>query len=296
MLDELAHAGPEHLDEEFIAGYDRKQGYPDPAADLEAFMALGLDGTSTVIDFAAGTGQFAVAAARRFGRVTAVDVSPAMLGALRAKAAGTGLECVRGGFLSYSPAGYVDGIYTRNALHQIPDFWKVIALRRLAGMLRPGGVLRLRDLIYDFEPGETDAVFGDWFAGAAADPADGYTAADYAEHIRTEYSTFRTVPVAPTPRSHCHGGPKRQSYRCGGPPWQSTLGAVGHGRNTPRRDGRDVTCQAAGARTRSRVRRPISCMPGLSADQARKTSARLSAQPRARAQVASATVPWPAAA
>ena len=30
MIDELAHAGDEHLDEEFIAGYDRKQGYPDP--------------------------------------------------------------------------------------------------------------------------------------------------------------------------------------------------------------------------------------------------------------------------
>ena len=30
-----------------------------------------------------------------------------------------------------------------------------------------------------------------WFAGAAADPATGYTAADYAEHIRTEHSTFR---------------------------------------------------------------------------------------------------------
>jgi len=37
MLDELAHAGPEHLDEGFIAGYDRKQGYPDPAADIAAF-------------------------------------------------------------------------------------------------------------------------------------------------------------------------------------------------------------------------------------------------------------------
>jgi SAM-dependent methyltransferase len=195
MLDELAHAGPEHLDEKFIAGYDRKQGYPDPAADIAAFEAHGLDGGSTVVDFAAGTGQFAVPAARRFGRVTAVDVSPAMLGALNAKAeaadAEASLECVRGGFLSYSPAGPVDGVYTRNALHQIPDFWKAIALRRIAGMLRPGGVLRLLDLIYDFGPDEADAVFGGWFDGAATDPAAGYTAADYAEHIRTEYSTFR---------------------------------------------------------------------------------------------------------
>ena len=31
MIDELAHAGPEHLDPAFVAGYDRKQGYPDPA-------------------------------------------------------------------------------------------------------------------------------------------------------------------------------------------------------------------------------------------------------------------------
>jgi uncharacterized membrane protein len=35
MLDELAHGGPEHLDPAFVAGYERKQGYPDPAEDLD---------------------------------------------------------------------------------------------------------------------------------------------------------------------------------------------------------------------------------------------------------------------
>ena len=34
-------------------------------------------------------------------------------------------------------------------------------------------------------------VFARWFAGAAADPAAGYTAEDFAVHIRTEHSTFR---------------------------------------------------------------------------------------------------------
>jgi hypothetical protein len=34
-------------------------------------------------------------------------------------------------------------------------------------------------------------VFKHWFSRAAADPAEGYTADDYAEHIRTEFSTFR---------------------------------------------------------------------------------------------------------
>src|ERR1700758_2555705 len=88
MLDELAHAGPEHLDEAFIAGYDRKQGYPDPEEDLAAFGGNGLDGRSVIVDLGAGTGQFAVPAARRFGGVIAADVSPAMLAAIRGKAAG----------------------------------------------------------------------------------------------------------------------------------------------------------------------------------------------------------------
>ncbi len=34
MLDELAHAGAEHLDEGFVTGYDRKQGHPDFSADV----------------------------------------------------------------------------------------------------------------------------------------------------------------------------------------------------------------------------------------------------------------------
>jgi ubiquinone/menaquinone biosynthesis C-methylase UbiE len=157
-LDELSHAGPEHLDEAFIAGYDRKQGYPDPAADLAAFAASGLDAASTVVDLGAGTGQFAIPAARSFALVIAADVSPAMIAALRGKAAASGLgnlNCVRAGFLSLTHDGPpADGVYTRNALHQVPDFWKGIALRRIADMLRPGGVLRLRDLIYDFSPAE----------------------------------------------------------------------------------------------------------------------------------------------
>lgn len=195
MLDEMAHAGPEHLDAAFITGYDRKQGYPDPAGDIAAFQAHGLGRESVVVDLGAGTGQFALAAARHFGRVVAVDVSPAMLAATRAKAAGMSapptIDYVQAGYLSYSPAAPVDGVYTRNALHQVPDFWKAIALTRIAAMLKPGGVLRLRDLVYDFRPGEAPEVFDGWFRAAATDPALGYTAADYAEHIRTEYSPFR---------------------------------------------------------------------------------------------------------
>lgn len=194
-IDELAHAGSEHLDPGFVAGYDRKQGYPDPAEDLSVFEAHGLGRASAVLDLGAGSGQFALAAARRFGHVTAVDVAPPMIALLRERAAAAGLtnlDCTQAGFLSYQHSGpLADGVYTRNALHQLPDFFKAVALDRIARMMRPGGILRLRDLIYDFRPAQAAGVFRQWFDHAATDPAAGYTAADYAEHIRTEFSTFR---------------------------------------------------------------------------------------------------------
>ena len=195
MIDELAYAGPEHLDAAFVAGFDRKQGYPDPSADLAVFREHGIGPASTVVDLGAGTGRLALAAAPHVGRVIAVDVSPAMLAVLREQAANAGLanvECVQAGFLSYQHTGPpADAVYSRNALHQLPDFWKALALDQIAKLLRPGGVLRLRDLIFDFRPAEAETVLGDWLDGAAADPSRGYTREDFAEHLRTEFSTFR---------------------------------------------------------------------------------------------------------
>lgn len=195
MIDELAHAGPEHLEPGFVAGYDRKQGYPDLAEDLAVLRKHGLDRMGTLVDLGAGTGRFALAAAPHVGRVVAVDVSPAMHRVLRDRVAEAGLsnvECVQAGFLSYKHSGPpADAVFTRNALHQLPDFWKALALDRIAQLLRPGGVLRLHDLIFDFRPAEADTILDRWLEGAAEDHSRGYTREDFAEHVRTEFSTFR---------------------------------------------------------------------------------------------------------
>jgi ribosomal protein L11 methylase PrmA len=68
--DELAHAGAEHLDIGYVAGYDRKAG-TDPTADLELMRDLGLGETSTLVDLGAGTGALALAAAGTCRRVVA---------------------------------------------------------------------------------------------------------------------------------------------------------------------------------------------------------------------------------
>jgi SAM-dependent methyltransferase len=192
-FDELQHAGPEHLDPAYVAGYDRK-AQVNVADDVALLRDRGLDGTSTLVDLGTGTGVLALAAAPFCRRVVAVDVSPAMLAVLRRKLAATELtnvECVQVGFLSYeATANTVDFVYSRNALHHLPDFWKAVALERMAKMLRPGGYLRLRDLVYSFDLARADEVFGSWLAQAPRDAAEGFTREDLETHIRTEFSTF----------------------------------------------------------------------------------------------------------
>ena len=195
-LDELKHAGPEHLDPAYIAGYDRKAGF-DPTDELNALRAQGLGPDSIVGDIGAGTGTFSVAVAPLCSRVIAVDVSPAMTAALRSKVTELGIDnvtVVDGGFLSYEhEGGPVDFLFTRNALHQLPDFWKAIAIDRMASMLRVGGILRLRDLVFDFEPGEADGRIEAWLSGAVSDPSVGWTADELAEHVREEFSTYSWI-------------------------------------------------------------------------------------------------------
>ncbi len=193
FLNEMMHAGDEHLDATYVPGYDDKAG-TNPADDLAVLRKLGLNATHTLVDLGAGTGTFALAAAALCRKVIAVDVSPVMLGLLREKMTQAGInniEMFHSGFLSYEheddPADFV---YSRHALHHLPDFWKVVALERIAAMLKPGGVFYLRDLIFSFLPGETEAVIGNWLANASATSDKGWTRTELVTHLQTEYSTY----------------------------------------------------------------------------------------------------------
>lgn len=193
LFDEMAHAGPEHLDAAYVEAYDRKAGY-DPARDLAHLQTCGLHGDSTLVDLGSGTGAFALAAAPLCRRVVAVDVSAPMLRVLDARMKERGIaniECVRAGFLTYEHhGGPADFVCSRHALHHLPDFWKAVAVTRIAAVLRPGGVFWTRDLMYSFDPHDADGAIERWLARASTRPGTGWTRAELETHVRSEYSTF----------------------------------------------------------------------------------------------------------
>lgn len=194
--DELEWAGPEHLDPEFVAAYDEKQQF-DPRADIALLAELGIGRDSTIVDLGAGTGVFAFAAAPSVGHVVAVDISSVMLDALRRRGARSSTDnvtVVEASLLSYAHVGSApELVYCRNVLHHLPDFWKGVALQKIAALLAPNGYLLIRDIVYDFDPASAPARIGEWLANASDDPDVGYTANDFIEHLRSEHSTYRSV-------------------------------------------------------------------------------------------------------
>ena len=171
-LNQVSSAGRENLDALHVARYDALE---DAGAleEVELLQELGLGADHVVVDIGTGTGQFALAVAPHCARVVAVDVSPVMLAALQHKldaSAATNIEVVQAGFIDYEHHGpAADVIYSRYALHHVPDFWKGIAFARLHSVLKPGGLLRLWDVVYNFEPMEAEAHLEAWCATGGPD-------------------------------------------------------------------------------------------------------------------------------
>jgi ubiquinone/menaquinone biosynthesis C-methylase UbiE len=196
FIDESDYAGRENLDASHVARYDAKED-ASAASEVALLQEMGLTPESLVVEFGAGTGQFSVQVAPACARVIAVDVSPLMLDQLQAKATAlqlTNIEVVRAGFLTYEHRGSpADFIYSRYALHHLPDFWKALALDRLRRMLRPRGVLRLWDVVYDFSPSEAEDRIEAWCATGGDAVEEDWSRAELEEHVRDEHSTFTWI-------------------------------------------------------------------------------------------------------
>jgi putative AdoMet-dependent methyltransferase len=154
---EIQHVGTNFADAAEVERYERRMGeFRDLAAEDAAILAaLDLPPNSRILDIGTGTGHFPRAAARAGHRVTAVDISPAMLEYAEDRAKQDGLaniEFQRGGFLTFTakPATF-DAAVSATVLHHLPDFWKAVALQNVRRMLKPGGLFVLRDVVFAWD-------------------------------------------------------------------------------------------------------------------------------------------------
>ncbi|MFD7289456.1 methyltransferase domain-containing protein [Streptomyces sp. NPDC059863] len=120
-------------------------GLLDPAVRAAWAARLGgwLPGApSRVLDLGCGTGSLALLAAEQGHQVTAVDLSPRMLGLAKAKLAGTDAEVLVGD-AGRPPVGErtFDVVLVRHVLWALPDPEET--LRHWTSLLRPGGRLVL---------------------------------------------------------------------------------------------------------------------------------------------------------
>jgi len=192
---------PDHPGADFDAlaeSYDRNmQKFRDIQGEIQEVLDfLDLQPDQSILEMGTGTGEFALAAARRCRKVYAVDLAEGMLRYAEKKAQARGLanvEFLQSGFLTYHHQGeQLDVVVSQIALHHLPDFWKQIALQRMAGMLQKGGKLCLRDVVYSFDP-RGHEKFLDEFVSKAAERAGPQFARHISEHVKNEYSTMDWV-------------------------------------------------------------------------------------------------------
>lgn len=159
-------------------------------ADLLGLLGL-VDEAWTVGDLGCGTGQMAASLAPFVARVIAVDGSPAMLEAARARLAGTPNVEVREGELESLPIepGTLDAAVAFLVLHYVAE--PADALAQAARALKPGGRLLVVDMMpHDRE--EYCQAMGHVWQGFEAERLGGWMA-------DAGLTAFRYVPLPPDP-------------------------------------------------------------------------------------------------
>ncbi len=198
FYNELVHVGTDFENLEEVEKYDRRMSQLRNIHDEvdEVIRSLELKPDQVILEYGCGTGEFAIEASRHCHEVYAVDISPVMLKYAENKAVKKGREnisFVHSGFLNYHHTGEpIDAVVTQLALHHLPDFWKMIALKRIHDIMKEGGTLYLRDVVFSINLEKYEKTI-DYTLNAVREKAGDETADNFERHIRQEYSTLDWV-------------------------------------------------------------------------------------------------------
>ena len=191
--DEFNQLAVDYGDAEEVRDFESKHP-TELAVARETLESIGVGKGTVLVDMGCATGWVTVEAAKLGAVAHGVDTSAAMLEFARAKAKDAGVEAAfhRAGFLSYEhPGAAADVVVARFVLHHLPDFWKSIALGRMAKLLRPGGSFYYRDMTYSFDPADYESVIAKWMVESPK--RCGYSQAQMDGHLRDEYTTYSWI-------------------------------------------------------------------------------------------------------
>lgn len=194
FYDEMKQVGVDFDSLEQVEKYDHEAARTrNPEAEaLGIIKAVELQSHFAVLEFGSGTGETAIQLAGKCRKVIAADVSKTMLKYAEKKARDRGIsniEFQHTGFLNFRKEEEVDVVLTQIALHHLPDFWKMIAIKNMYDALKSGGRLLLRDSILSFDI-DNYINFMDGFIKTVEQLAGGNKAMEMVLNIREEYPTF----------------------------------------------------------------------------------------------------------
>ena len=187
--------GVDYLDSKIAGEYDKEhQSFRNFKAEADDMVdKLKITKEDVVLDFGCGTGGIALNLTPYCKKVICVDLSSEMLNILKAKAEKqniTNIETHCAGFLTYRHEGEeVDKIVSKFALHHLPDFWKSIALLKMADILKTGGNLYLSDVVFNFDPQDHESSINDMIDDMR-DMASESMVDETITHIQDEFSTY----------------------------------------------------------------------------------------------------------
>ncbi len=128
--------------------YEQTPSRVDNVANIAnaVIAAVNLDKTQHLLDFGSGTGLLLERLAPLVGRITAVDVSPAMNRQLAAKLADLpcAVDIVEVDLCQASLAQQFDGVVSSMTLHHVADIAAMFG--KFHAMLKPGGFIAIADL------------------------------------------------------------------------------------------------------------------------------------------------------